>query len=120
MDKSYKNDPSYIEEYYHEVYLPYMLELYENCSDDDFYEETSKEPTKKEMNKSNRKEIINEALNDFPCTEVLDEKGKSRLSLKPKAYVKKELGNYKNKNSRSCKTSKSVPSGKGKYYTSHR
>ena len=122
MDNSYKNDSSYWEEYYYEVYLPYMQELYENCSDEDCYdiEEIPKEPTEKEINKLNRKAIIDEAIKDFPCSDVLDEKGKSRLSLNPKLYVKKALKNDRNSRSHPRKSNKRIPFGKGKYYTNPR
>lgn len=64
------------------------------CEDDIDFLDLKREvdKLKKAINKKARKELINEMYDDFEYGEFLNEKGKNKLSLSPKSYVKRELG----------------------------
>lgn len=87
---------TYDEEYYYEVYLPYLRELHEGCDDDsdDLSDDLPTEPSPKLINKSARKEVINE-INEYDHVDHLNDKCRNKLSLTPKTHFRKEMDRKK-------------------------
>lgn len=82
---------AYDEEYYHEVYIPYIQRLHEENdeSDDDYTSQSSTKKTKKQINKENRKEI----LIDYEPIDGLSDTDKRKLGLTTKTFMNRKVKN---------------------------